>query len=44
MKFLNLPPVWLIGFMAAAWVLARLWAPMGDTLLWPGRLEQFRAK
>jgi protein-S-isoprenylcysteine O-methyltransferase Ste14 len=37
MKYLNLPPVWLIGFMAAAWGLARLWAPLGDMLLWPGR-------
>jgi protein-S-isoprenylcysteine O-methyltransferase Ste14 len=37
MKFLNLPPVWLIGFMAAAWGLARLWAPLGDALVWPGR-------
>ncbi len=31
-----MPPVWLIGFMAAAWGLARLWAPLGDMLLWPG--------
>jgi protein-S-isoprenylcysteine O-methyltransferase Ste14 len=37
MKHLNTPPVWLIGFMAAAWGLARLWAPLGDVLLWPGR-------
>ncbi len=37
MKFLNLPPVWLVGFMAAAWGLARLWAPLGDLLVWPGR-------
>jgi len=37
MKHLNTPPVWLIGFMAAAWGLARLWAPLGDLLLWPGR-------
>jgi protein-S-isoprenylcysteine O-methyltransferase Ste14 len=36
-KHLNLPPVWLIGFMAAAWGLARLWAPLGEMLLWPGR-------
>ena len=36
MKLLNMPPVWLIGFMAAAWGLARLWAPLGDMLLWPG--------
>ncbi len=36
MKQLNMPPVWLIGFMAAAWGLARLWAPLGDMLLWPG--------
>ncbi len=36
MKPLNMPPVWLIGFMATAWGLARLWAPLGDMLLWPG--------
>jgi protein-S-isoprenylcysteine O-methyltransferase Ste14 len=36
MKLLNMPPVWLIGFMAAAWGLARLWAPLVDMLLWPG--------
>jgi len=34
MKRLNLPPVWLIGFMAAAWGLARLWAPLGEALVW----------
>ncbi len=37
MKHLNMPPVWLIGFMAAAWGLAQLWAPLGDMLAWPGR-------
>ena len=37
MKYLNMPPVWLIGFMAAAWGLARLWSPLGEALLWPGR-------
>jgi len=36
-KHLNTPPVWLIGFVVAAWGLARLWAPLGDVLLWPGR-------
>ena len=37
-KMINLPPVWLIGFMAVAWALAQIWAPFGDVLLWPGRL------
>ena len=37
LRLLNMPPVWLIGFMAAAWGLARLWAPLGEALLWPGR-------
>ncbi|MHA1529239.1 MAG: methyltransferase family protein [Alphaproteobacteria bacterium] len=37
MKLLNLPPVWLIGFLAAVWGLARLWAPLEDMLVWPGR-------
>ncbi len=33
---LNIPPVWLTGFIAAAWGMARLWAPLGDALVWPG--------
>ena len=37
MTHLNMPPVWLIGFMVATWGLARLWAPLGDMLVWPGR-------
>ena len=37
MKHLNTPPAWLIGFIAAAWGLARLWAPLGEALVWPGR-------
>jgi protein-S-isoprenylcysteine O-methyltransferase Ste14 len=36
MKHLNLPPVWLAGFIAAAWGMARIWAPLGDALVWPG--------
>ena len=36
MKHLNFPPVWLAGFVAAAWAMARLWAPLGDALVWPG--------
>jgi protein-S-isoprenylcysteine O-methyltransferase Ste14 len=40
MNRLNLPPVWLAGFIAAAWGMARIWAPLGDApgwaLLWPG--------
>ena len=36
MKRLNAPPVWLAGFIAAAWGMARLWAPLGDALVWPG--------
>ncbi|HUS54727.1 MAG TPA: isoprenylcysteine carboxylmethyltransferase family protein [Thermohalobaculum sp.] len=36
MKRLNFPPVWLAGSIAAAWVLARIWAPLGDALVWPG--------
>lgn len=34
---LNYPPGWLAGFMAAAWVIAQIHAPLGDALLWPGR-------
>lgn len=36
MTRLNLPPVWLVGFIAAAWGIARLSAPLGDALVWPG--------
>jgi len=36
-KWLDLPPVWLAGFMAAAWGLAQYWAVWGEALLWPGR-------
>ena len=36
MRHLNLPPVWLAGFIAAAFGMARIWAPLGDGLLWPG--------
>lgn len=31
------PPVWLAGFMAAAWGVAQVHAPLGDALIWPGR-------
>ena len=36
MKRLNFPPVWLAGFIAAAWGMARIRAPLGDALIWPG--------
>jgi protein-S-isoprenylcysteine O-methyltransferase Ste14 len=36
LQHLNTPPVWLIGFIAIAWGLARLWAPLEDALVWPG--------
>ena len=36
MKHLNFPPVWLAGFIAAAWGMTRIWAPLGDALIWPG--------
>ena len=36
MKHLNTPPVWLTGFIVAAWGMARLWAPLGNALVWPG--------
>ncbi|MFQ5565420.1 MAG: methyltransferase family protein [Paracoccaceae bacterium] len=35
-RMLNVPPVWLAGFIAAAWTMARVWAPLGDALVWPG--------
>ncbi len=36
LQHLNTPPVWLIGFIAIAWGLARLWASLEDALVWPG--------
>lgn len=38
LQLLNYPPVWLIGFMALGWALAQVHAPMGDALVWPGRI------
>ncbi|MEM9140757.1 MAG: isoprenylcysteine carboxylmethyltransferase family protein [Pseudomonadota bacterium] len=37
LRFVNLPPVWLVAFMAAAWLIAEVHAPWGDALLWVGR-------
>lgn len=34
---LNYPPVWLLAFMALAWGIAQGHAPLGQSLLWPGR-------
>jgi len=36
-RWLDWPPVWLAGFMAAGGALGAVWAPLG-VLLWPGRL------
>jgi protein-S-isoprenylcysteine O-methyltransferase Ste14 len=36
MKTLNLPPFWLIAFIAVAWAMAQVWAPWGSALVWPG--------
>ncbi|MGF1445708.1 MAG: methyltransferase family protein [Pikeienuella sp.] len=38
LKTLDLPPVWLVLFMGLAWFMAEVWAPLGDALLWPGRV------
>lgn len=35
---LDYPPVWLIAFMALAWGISKVHAPLGEALLWPGRL------
>ncbi len=32
----NLPPVWLIGFIGLAWVIAKAWAPLGAGFAWAG--------
>jgi len=37
MTRLNVPPVWLAGFIAAAWAMAQFGAPLGSALLvWAG--------
>ena len=33
---LDYPPVWLIAFMAGAWALAPVWAPLGGVWAWIG--------
>lgn len=35
---LDLPPAWLVVHMGLAWFMAEVWAPLGDFMLWPGRL------
>jgi protein-S-isoprenylcysteine O-methyltransferase Ste14 len=32
----NLPPVWLVAFIAAAWAISRVTAPGPAWLVWPG--------
>ncbi len=34
---IDLPPLWLALFMALAWFMAEIWAPLGEALVWPGR-------
>jgi len=38
LRWINLPPVWLLACMAVAWWIAQTYSPFGDTLLWPGRV------
>lgn len=33
---LDYPPVWLLVFMALAWLLALLWSPLGPLFAWAG--------
>lgn len=35
-RVIDWPPVWLAGFMAVAWVLGQLGAPLRGALVWPG--------
>lgn len=35
---LDYPPVWLLGAMGLAWGGSLVHAPLGDALLWPGRM------
>lgn len=32
----NLPPVWLIGFIALSWLIAQVWSPLGSVFDWIG--------
>ncbi|HSF94478.1 MAG TPA: isoprenylcysteine carboxylmethyltransferase family protein [Thermohalobaculum sp.] len=36
MNYLNLPPVWLLGFVAAAWGISRVTEPGPPLLVWAG--------
>ena len=36
MSWVNLPPVWLLGFLGAAWGMARLTQPGPPILVWTG--------
>lgn len=38
LRWINVPPVWLLACMAVAWWIAQIYAPYGDSLLWPGRI------
>ena len=33
---INVPPAWLLGFMALAWLIAQAWAPLGWFFIWIG--------
>lgn len=33
---LNVPPVWLVGFIALAWVISWIWSPLGEFFDWIG--------
>lgn len=38
LRHLDYPPVWLALFVALAWFMGHVWAPLGDWGVWPGRL------
>lgn len=37
-KWIDLPPIWLAVFMAFAWFMSSVWAPLGDSLRGVGLL------
>lgn len=37
LRWINLPPVWLLACMAVAWGIAQVHAPFGEMFLWAGR-------
>ena len=35
-KWIDVPPAWLVLFMGLAWFMGEVWAPLGETMRFPG--------